>query len=191
MIGTTKMLLFSPPPHGRNVGLISISGGSSVVNTDTVVRHGLQVPRLSEETKNALRSAVESVGTSISNPIDMGSSFYNPDILRTVAFRIGEDQNIDSLIVEIAPLYVISHGRNVGDYGLPSRSWRNLLMTVSQVMAKTEKPVAVVIVDVAYERESRRIEKMLTINSIPCFPSVGRAAEALANYANYYLTRRV
>jgi acyl-CoA synthetase (NDP forming) len=191
LIGTVKLLLFSPPPHGRNVGLISISGGSSVVNTDIVVRYGLQVPRLGEETKNALKSVLESVGTSVSNPIDMGSAFYNPDILRTAAFTIGEDPNIDSLIVEIAPLYVISHAKGIGDYGLPSRSWRNLLMTVSQVMAKTGKPVAVAIVDVAYEKESRRIEKMLTINSIPCYPSVGRAAEALANYANYHLTRQV
>jgi acyl-CoA synthetase (NDP forming) len=186
LIGTTKVLLFSPPPKGRNVGLISISGGSSVVNTDIVVRYGLQVPRLSEETKNTLKSVVESVGTSVSNPIDMGSSFYDPDILRTVAFRIGEDPNIDSLIVEIAPLYVIQHSRNVRDYGLPSRSWRNLLMTVSQVEAKTGKPVVVVIVDIAYEQESRRIEKMLTMNTIPCYPSVGRAAEALANYTRYY-----
>jgi acyl-CoA synthetase (NDP forming) len=186
LIGTTKVLLFSPPPHGRNVGLISISGGSSVVNTDTVVRYGLRVPRLGEETKNALSSVVEGVGTSMSNPIDMGSSFYDPNILRAVVFRIGEDPNIDSLIVEIAPLYVVGHGRNVGDYNLPSRSWRNLLMTVSQVEAKTGKPVVVSIVDVAYEKESRKLEKMLTKNTIPCYPSVGRAAEALANYAKYY-----
>jgi acyl-CoA synthetase (NDP forming) len=190
LIGTIKVLLFSPPPRGRRVGLISISGGSSVVNTDNVVRCGLEVPKLGEETKNAIKPVVESVGTSVNNPIDMGSSFYNPDILRTVVFRIGEDPNIDSLIVEIAPLYVVGHGRNIRDYKLPSRSWRNLLMTVSQAEATTGKPVVVAIVDAAYEKESRKVEKMLTMNTIPCYPNVSRAAEALANYAKYYETKQ-
>lgn len=190
LVGTTKVLLFSPPPHGKGVGLVSISGGSSVVNTDNVIQNGLQVPRLSEETKKVLRSIVQGVGTNVNNPIDMGSSFYNPNVVQTALWKIGGDPNIDSLIVEIAPLYVVSHSKNVRDYKLPSLSWRTLLESVSQVKAKLSKPVLVAIVDIAYEKDSRKIEKMLTKNSIPCYQSVAEAAKALSNSVNYYSSKQ-
>lgn len=190
LIGTTKAFLFSPPPRGKSVALVSISGGSSVVNADTVVRTGLKVPKLTEETSRSLKSVVQAVGTSIGNPVDLAGSYNNPDALRKVIIGIGEDSNIHAIIVEFAPLYVFHWSRHLKDLKMPSAIQRTLLVSANHVKLKLGKPVLLTLVDVAYEKESRKIEKMFTINSIPCYQSVAEATKALFNLSRYYEAKR-
>jgi acyl-CoA synthetase (NDP forming) len=189
LVGTTKVFYFAPPTRGNAVGLVSISGGSSVVNTDTVTQSGLEVPSLTEVTKNSLKPIVQAVGTSVSNPMDLAGSFYNLDVLGTVILRMGEDQNIHSLIIEVAPLYPVPYSKHVRDYEMPSSMWRTILESSKQVKTKLGKPVLVTLVDIAYEKESRRVERKFTSNSIPCYQSVGEAARALSNFVRYHETR--
>ncbi|WXG46225.1 MAG: CoA-binding protein [Candidatus Atabeyarchaeum deiterrae] len=186
LIGTTKLFLFAPPSRGRGIALVSISGGSSVVNTDAVIQSGLQVSGLAEETKKALRSAVQGVGTSVSNPIDIAGSFYNPDILREVMTRIGEDSNIDAVIVEVAPLYLVSHSKNIRNYKLPSIIWSTLMQGLNHIRLILRKPVLVALVDIGYEKETRKLERTLTKSEIPCFQNVGSAAKALSIFTKYH-----
>lgn len=59
-------------PRGRNVAVLSPSGGSAVVFSDAADSYGLTLPKLSAQTAAALNEAVP-YALSLDNPIDLGS----------------------------------------------------------------------------------------------------------------------
>jgi acyl-CoA synthetase (NDP forming) len=88
---------------GRALSVITNSGGFSVIQTDLCQKAGMEVPRFSAETLEALRSMVPLAGTSIGNPLDAWPIYYNvsssgniADIIRIVA----SDRNIHSLVFQ-------------------------------------------------------------------------------------------
>ncbi len=93
----------SPLPAGNRCGIISNSGGFSVIQTDLCAAEGMAVPRFTDETLRKLRELVPLAGTSISNPLDAWPIFYKifqkegslAEIVKTVA----SDSNIDSLVI--------------------------------------------------------------------------------------------
>ncbi len=93
----------SPLPAGNRCGIISNSGGFSVIQTDLCAAEGMIVPRFTDDTLRKLRELVPLAGTSIGNPLDAWPIFYKifqkegglADIVKTVA----SDDNIDSLVI--------------------------------------------------------------------------------------------
>ncbi|MCX5915732.1 MAG: hypothetical protein NTX30_03485 [Deltaproteobacteria bacterium] len=93
----------SPLPAGRALSIITNSGGFSVIQTDLCLKVGMEIPRFSRETLEALRRRVPLAGTSIGNPLDAWPIYYKvstpgniADIIRIVA----SDHNIHSLVFQ-------------------------------------------------------------------------------------------
>ena len=103
MVNTLMAFDTSPLPTGRAMALITNSGGFSVIQTDLCLKAGIEVPRFSPETIEALRALVPAAGTSIGNPLDAWPIYYNigpsgniADIIRIVA----ADRHIHSLVFQ-------------------------------------------------------------------------------------------
>jgi acyl-CoA synthetase (NDP forming) len=89
-------------PQGNRVGVLSISGGSSIVYADAGVKGGLTLPPFSPATLNALRKVVPAFA-SPENPADVTAAFFNDMRVLTSALEVVlADPNIDQLSILLA-----------------------------------------------------------------------------------------
>ena len=89
-------------PQGNRVGVLSISGGSSVVYADAAMKGGLTLPPFADATLAALRKVVPAFG-SAQNPADVTAAFFNDMRVLTAALELVlADPNIDQLSILLA-----------------------------------------------------------------------------------------
>jgi acyl-CoA synthetase (NDP forming) len=82
-------------PAGKNIGVITISGGGGVVVADKCPQFGLEVVRLTEKTQNNLREFFPSYGA-VANPVDLTSAIFVDEALFQRAIRtVMEDPLVD------------------------------------------------------------------------------------------------
>ncbi|MHA1650362.1 MAG: acetate--CoA ligase family protein [Candidatus Helarchaeota archaeon] len=173
-------------PKGNRIGLLSVSGGVSVVNTDICVKLGLSIPKLTSESIATLQTVVQDVGTSVANPLDLAASFFNIQALRTAIETLGKDENIDSIIIEIANHYIYTPEQH-GAEGYTQLFYDTVLRLLKKIR-RAGKPVLVAFPPIAHE--TRRIwdRKLFIDAKIPIFSSIMAAAQALSHlvrYSNY------
>jgi len=65
-----KAFSSQPLPKGKNVAIISNSGGPGILATDSCIQYGLTIAPFSKETKKALRQILPSTA-SVNNPVDL------------------------------------------------------------------------------------------------------------------------
>ncbi len=90
-----------PLPRGRNVAIITNSGGPGILATDSCIQHNLNVPRLTPATKKSLRQILPATA-SLHNPIDLIAEAQEEQYeisLRAVL----RDRNVHSAIVILTP----------------------------------------------------------------------------------------
>jgi len=92
-------LLFMPIPQGRNVALIGMGGGPSVLITDQFEKCGLKVPRLPEEIRGQIREYSQAAGNMLRNPIDYGQDITEVDKLRKTARLVSQWKDVDFVTV--------------------------------------------------------------------------------------------
>lgn len=82
-------------PAGKNIGVITISGGGGVVVADKCPDYGLEVVRLTETTQESLREFFPSYGA-VANPVDLTSAIFVDGALFQRAIRtVMEDPLVD------------------------------------------------------------------------------------------------
>ena len=90
-----------PLPKGNRVAIVTNSGGPGIMATDALVRPGITLAALSEETKKKLREKLPPTA-SVHNPVDVigdaDAKRYEAAIRCTL-----EDENVDSAIVILTP----------------------------------------------------------------------------------------
>ena len=86
-------------PRGSNIAIITTSGGSAVLMADECDRHGLTLPRLTDETTKTIEQ-IAPKHCSLGNPIDLTAqiSGNNADFNRIVELALN-DANVDQMIV--------------------------------------------------------------------------------------------
>ena len=138
--------------------------------TDTCLELGLEVPRLSEETKEKLRKVMPPVGTSVENPIDLSlASLVIPDIYGEVVRILGQDKDIDMMLT-------ISVGGET------------FHTVISDALKDIKKPLTVAVI---MPLESVLQDyKLLMGSGIPVYPDPRRAAKTLAQMADYSAYQR-
>lgn len=92
-MGTAKKL-----PQGPRIGFVTAGGGASVLFTDLANMHGLDLPELEEETKGRIRERISDVNTSIKNPVDLGASGFDFNVVIETIKALDEDSRIDAII---------------------------------------------------------------------------------------------
>ncbi|TFG05993.1 MAG: hypothetical protein EU536_00185 [Promethearchaeota archaeon] len=170
-------------PKSNRVGLLSVSGGVSVVSTDICSKLGLEVPKLSPDSISKLQQVVQEVGTSVNNPLDLAASFFNIQALKLSIETLGDDPNIDSLIIEVSNHYVYQPEQH-GVEGYANIFYETVLRLLKKIR-RAGKPVLVAFPPIAHE--ARRIwdRKLFIDAKIPVYSSIIDAAQALAHLVRY------
>ncbi len=101
LFATAKVFSNCPIPKGDRVAIITNSGGPGIMATDAICEYGLQMAKISDETKDKLRSFLPSAA-SVKNPIDMIASAPIEHYKQTLETVIA-DENVDMIVVIYLP----------------------------------------------------------------------------------------
>ena len=190
---TVLAFLHLPPSTGRRVGVIGGGGGVSVAAADACDRVGLEVPPLDDEVQQKLREILPAAGTSFRNPVDIGVPLVSARVFEPVLEIVGSAGCIDTIIATQAVFFVLG-----GTFGPLTDSQRErflqrLVETPARVRDRLGKPIAIVlpvggdeVEMVEAERGRREIRDQYLTMGIPPYPTLERAARAVANVAAYY-----
>ena len=164
-------------PAGNRVGAITISGGAGVLLADYCAAHGLDMPPLSNSTRERLKGLVPSFA-SLLNPVDVTAHIFNdPALLERALQVLIEEKRLDSLIILNASLS--------GDLAL------RVAREIANVSSKTLKPILV-----AWSARAdvgKQAFSLLDAARVPYFRTpirAGRALVALVSYARALERRR-
>ncbi|UCF66944.1 MAG: GNAT family N-acetyltransferase [Acidobacteriota bacterium] len=170
LFDVATMLSSQPLPRGPRVAILTNGGGLGILAADACESHGLEVPPLSEETRDQLREFLPPEA-GISNPVDMtahGTAERYAKALRV----LGRCQEIDALIVIFVPP-VITRAEDVAR---------------SLVDARRELPPDRPLLSVFLS--AKGVPPELAAARVPSFPYPEEAARALGHVARYAEWRR-
>ncbi len=101
LFATAKVFANCPIPKGDRVAIITNSGGPGIMATDAVCEHGMQIAKLTDATKEKLRSFLPAAA-SVKNPVDMIASAPIEHYKQTLETVIA-DENVDMIITIYLP----------------------------------------------------------------------------------------
>lgn len=101
LFATAKVFANCPIPRGNRVAIITNSGGPGIMATDAVCEYGMEMAKITDETKDKLRSFLPSAA-SVKNPIDMIASAPIEHYKQTLETVIA-DENVDMIITIYLP----------------------------------------------------------------------------------------
>jgi len=90
-----------PLPKGNRVAIVTNSGGPGIMATDALIRPGITLASLSEETKKKLREKLPPTA-SVRNPVDVIGDADAKRYEAAIRYTL-EDENVDGAIVILAP----------------------------------------------------------------------------------------
>ena len=182
-IDVVKALLYAKPTTGRNMGLMAMTGGQSVVITDAFETAGLRVPRLSERSYEQLKSFFNIIGGSYQNPLDMGGTIGfggSADTLRKLFDILEADPNIDAIAMEMAS-------------GFLARMWQanpenldKMLDTLTAHRDRSSKPFLVILQPQHVEEVVMQARKKVQDRGLAVFASFERAARAFNRAVDHH-----
>jgi len=165
-----KLFDYQPLPKGRNIGIISNTGGAGVLATDAASSLGLKIPTLSDETTHELRQVLSPMA-SVNNPIDVVASGGRREY-RVATELLLKDPLVDMLLVVCAvPTFA---GMTQTEHAAG---------TLEGVRsAGTDKPVVGVWLSAEVGKPGK---DLLEMNRIPCYDDPALAALCMSKVAEY------
>jgi acetyltransferase len=106
---TFELLYPKTMPQGRNIGIITPGGGSSVNLTDLFAINNLKVPELTMKSQEKMSEILPKENVNIKNPIDLGASGFLLDIFLRCINVLIKDPNIDIIVVPLWPHHLHAH----------------------------------------------------------------------------------
>lgn len=144
-------------PAGGNVGILTVSGGPSVLACDAAEAIGLNVPLLGEPARRRLAGVLPDFAA-LSNPVDLTPQCPREGFEPAVGAVYG-DEGIDGVIV-------IDCGLDVPEFGA----------AVARHSRATGKPTTAFLLDVP------DVRRAVSAAGIPCFDSPERAVRGYATW---------
>ncbi len=175
-----------PPFLGDSVaiiaGLAGGGGGESVSSTDACASAGLDVPPFTEETRRRLKPILPQAGSILRNPLDMGGVGGSLEILEQTIGLVAADPEINIIIIN-------EHFDSLAAF----LSWETLNQMNDifiRFRKNQHKPIVVVSRPGLTSAERSAVERKLCDARISLYPSLDRAARAIANMNWYYRFHR-
>ncbi len=161
---------YQPLAQGKRVGIVTNAGGPGILATDAVERAGLEIPRLSGETVQALKEYLPGAA-SAANPVDvLGDALA--DRYEQAIELVLNDEKVDSLIVIVTPQAMTEIEKTAH--------------AVGRLSQEVDKPILA-----CFMGESRIDQgvRVLREYGVPNYPFPERVAAALAAMDGYRLER--
>ncbi|MDY6791347.1 MAG: acetate--CoA ligase family protein [Thermodesulfobacteriota bacterium] len=156
-----------PIPKGKRVGIITNTGGPAVIATDILVADELELPPLSEKTKDLLKEKLYPEAT-VSNPVDVLAT-GNAGHYRACLDAMMDDDNFDCVFVNfVTPFFVDTD---------------SIAKEIVEVNKQQRKPMVCNLM--TDKRQWTETVKILQEGGVPCFSLPGVAARALTALVRY------
>ena len=171
-----KLFDYQPLPKGRNIGIISNTGGVGVLATDAASKLGLNISKMEKKTRQELCQVLPPIA-SVYNPIDVVASGGRREY-RIATELMLKDNNVDMLLVICAvPTFA---GMTQTEHAAG---------TLEGVrMAETKKPVVGVWLAGDVGKPGK---DLLEMNQIPCYDDPALAALCMSCIAEYAEKHRI
>ncbi len=186
MLDAMELLARGRRVGGRGMGLVAMTGGQSVVITDTFAAAGLEVPALSEGSYAELKGFFNVIGGSYRNPLDAGGTIgmgHDQGNLDRILDILERDPAIDAIVLEIGT-------------GLRAARWlahedelTGLLDKLAEFNLRSRKPFAAILHPAHVEMIVTRAKELARSRGLVVFDSFERAAAAFAVAAEYWQGR--
>ena len=171
-----KLFDYQPLPKGRNIGIISNTGGAGVLATDSASEQGLKIAKFQEQTYHELRQVLSPMA-SIENPVDVVASGGRREY-RIATELLLKDPNVDMLLVICGvPTFA---GMTQTEHAAGTLEGAR--------MAATEKPVIGVWLAGDVGKPGK---DLLEMNRIPCYDDPSTAILCMTKVAGYAETHLV
>ncbi len=167
-LGNDLKILHLPPMRGRNLAIISRSGGHAVIAADVCEIVGLKLAQFPknfiEEIEKHFRASV----IKLTNPLDLGDLFDSDFFLRIVERTLAED-GVDGIafLHTIIPL-------------IEGQKSRELLSRISELSQQYKKPVAVYV-----STEDQEVAWLKRNLNFPIFTQIVETVRALELNRSY------
>ncbi|MDX1797569.1 MAG: CoA-binding protein [Candidatus Lokiarchaeia archaeon] len=172
-IKTFELLYPNYIPKGRNAGIITPGGGSSVNLTDLFSSQNLSIPELTSESQSEIGKILPEVNVNIKNPVDLGASGFILDIFTKCISVVVDDPNIDIIVV---PLW-------------PDHIYRHVFNRMIKIRDSTPKPFAFCLPnladDSAMAKRFNSAKKLLHEKRVLYYLSLRDAAKSLSSLCDY------
>jgi acetyltransferase len=129
--------------RGPRAILLGLGGGFSVITSDALARHGIDLPELAPETIEELLEVVSLVGNSVRNPLDVGYFGNEPGeelraVLRIAAHAPGVDFFLTTMGAAAGPVPTgVPGGSATGE-----QHTRRAIEAVAELQASSGRPIA-------------------------------------------------
>jgi len=191
-IDTTLAFLHLPTNCGPRVALVSGGGGGTVVGSDACQRWGLDVPLLSQETQEKLKSLLPPVGSSVKNPVDVANPSPSNQVLTSVLEAVAASEQIDVIILRRIFLSARGSGLAFGAARTTGEERQGLREIPLMVKEKFGKPFIVVLHEevngietIEFEADRRSLRDYYLAHGVPVYSTLERAIGALAHFVRY------
>ena len=188
-----------PLPRGSRVGIITRGGGWGVITTDACEDQGLDVPRLSPETLEALDRLLPPYW-SRGNPVDLVAV---PDVNLYLSCTeiLMKDPNLDGLIAlgalpvrtaeflrrpEVSSAIGLDEKEILANEREIQKAGERVLKGIVGMMRERAKPVVLV----GGRKVSARFEELLDEEGLAIYPTPERAVRVMARLMEYARFRR-
>jgi acyl-CoA synthetase (NDP forming) len=187
MLDAMELLARGRRVGGRGMGLVAMTGGQSVVITDTFAAAGLEVPALSEASYAELKSFFNIIGGSYRNPLDAGGTIgmgHDQGNLDRVLDILERDPAIDAIVLEIAT------GLRASRWLTHEQELTGLLDKLAEFNGRSRKAFAAILHPAHLETIVARAKELARARGLVVFDSFERAAAAFGVAAEYWQRRR-
>lgn len=158
-------------------GLVNGGGGQSVSAADTCGYLGLELPPFRDKTKKQLNALLGQVGTILHNPLDVSQALTRIETIRRAIEIASADQRINLIIIQenVDLILRLQPGKWIEQMSDMIVALRN----------ERKKPIVVALEAELAEAERMTMTRKLLAVHIPVFPTLERAAKAIANMRQY------
>jgi len=174
---------YLPFPLGRNVSILGVGGGATVLATDDCTSAGLIVPRFSEGIRKRLRRLLkDEIGTILNNPMDLSLEAWEAGFFQVLNILAKYDA-IDLSIVHI-PL-----GLSPYQLSMQHKLWDLLLEDVVKAHRELAKPVILVLHLPTFGEDYEwmlNAQRICYEAGIAVYHSIGNAAKAVDRFLSYH-----
>lgn len=161
-----------PIPKGNRVGVITNTGGPSVIATDVLVGGGLTIPPLSEKSVIVLKEKLLKEVT-VRNPVDVLAT-ANADHFRAALDVMMDDDGIDSIYISMVTPFFVDND--------------SIARQIVEVNRQKKKPIVCTLM--TDKLGCAGTMKIMKDGGVPCYDFPTTAAKVLISLSRYGEIRR-
>ncbi|TRO57433.1 acetyl CoA synthetase [Candidatus Bathyarchaeota archaeon] len=174
MFDYVKGLLYSPLPKGKNIAIVSNSGGVAVETADRLIQNGLTVPTFSEEAQAEIKQLIPEFGNA-KNPVDLTATLNMNSFLNVPDIVLKQPEIHGLITISLGTSIIKTMFPDVADADLSGMyQWIN--STLLSTYKKYDKPVIVIDPSADVAGESAKI---LEAARVPVYTTPERAADVM------------